>query len=150
VAPLDTRSTIRRARPRIVLAGQFGRFGDGQTALADAQIERRVDFRIVELDDHVVADDAQMRRPEGHQRCDVERAPADDIETGIVRAESQQPCAGVVELRLRPDPGLAQERHRLVEDASVGQGEDDLVVCSQRLNSRKRREVACSEGTPSF
>src|SRR4051812_17973142 len=39
--------------PRIVAARHLDRLGDGQAALADAEIDRRVDLGIVELHQHV-------------------------------------------------------------------------------------------------
>ena len=66
--------------PRIVAARHLGRLGDREPALADAEIDRRVDLRIVELHQHVGAGDAEMRRAEGHEGRDVEAADADDVE----------------------------------------------------------------------
>ena len=75
--------------PRIVAARHLDRLGDREPAIADAEIERRVDLRIVELHQHVVAGDAEMRRAEGDEGRDVEAAHADDVEVGMVGREAQ-------------------------------------------------------------
>src|SRR5471030_1022253 len=75
---------------RIVLARHLDRLGYGQAALADAEIDRRVDLGIVELHQHVVARDAEVRGAKGHESSNVERAHADDVEVGMVGGEAQQ------------------------------------------------------------
>ena len=61
---------------RVVAAGEIGRLRDGETAAADTEIERRIDLGIVELHQHVVAGDAELRGAEGDEGGDVEdRAP---------------------------------------------------------------------------
>ncbi len=147
VAPLETRSTMRRQRPKrrrqfhgagqldafrlhaargemalrdvgifggdadmrpavgIVRRRQIGRFRDRQAAMADAEIDRRVDLRIVELQQHVVAGNAQLRGPEGNEGRDVETAYPDDLELRIVGAETQRPRILVGEFGLRLDAG---------------------------------------------
>ena len=62
----------------IVLAHHLRRLGHRQAALADAEVDRRVDLRIVELQQHVVAGDAELRRAERDEGRDVEAAHADD------------------------------------------------------------------------
>src|SRR3954454_11478755 len=70
--------------PRIVAARHLGGLCDRQPALADAEVDRRVDLGVVELHQHVGAGDAEMGGTERHEGRDVERAHADDIEVGMV------------------------------------------------------------------
>ena len=57
---------------RIVAADHLGGLGDRQPAVADLEVERRVELGIVELHQHVVADDAELRRAERDEGRDVE------------------------------------------------------------------------------
>ena len=66
----------------IVAAGILLGRRDDEAAVPDLEIERRVDLGIVELHQHVVAGDAEMRRAEGDEGRDVEVAHADDVEAG--------------------------------------------------------------------
>ena len=73
-----TRTWLQRARivaARILLGRR-----DDEPAVADAEIERHIDLGIVELHQHVVAGDAELRRAEGDEGGDVEVAHADDVE----------------------------------------------------------------------
>ena len=84
------------------------RFGDRDAARADAEVERRVDFRIVELHQHVGAADAELRRAEGDEGGDVERAHAHHVERRVVGGEAQ-PAAVLVGVvgRRRATPARA-------------------------------------------
>ena len=73
----------------IVCAHVLG-FGHRQSAMADAEVDRRVELGIVELLDHVGADDAGLRRAEGDESGDVEGAHADDLQVRFVRCEAQR------------------------------------------------------------
>lgn len=116
---------------RIVGMGELLRLGDHQPAMADMQVERGVDLRIVELHQHVAAGDAEMRRPEGDEGADIEAADADDVDVRTVGPEAELAVVGIVERRLRFDPGTAHQRHHLLEDAAFGQREHENVVRGQ-------------------
>src|SRR3546814_4417336 len=59
---------------RIVGFRELARLGDGKPAAADLEVDRRVDFREIELHQHVVAGNAEMRRTEGDEGRGVEAA----------------------------------------------------------------------------
>jgi len=114
--------------PGIVAARHLDRLGDRQPALADAEVDRRVDLRIVEFHQHVGTGDAKMGRAECHESRNVERAHADDVEIGMVGREAQQARVGVGERRFRLDAGPRQYRRGLLQDPALGQGQDQLFV----------------------
>ncbi len=114
--------------PRIVVARHLDRLGDSQAALADAEIDRRVDLRIVEFHQHVGAGDAEMGGAEGHERRHVEGADADDVEVGMVGREAELAGVRIGEGRLRFDAGAREHGGRFLEDAALGQRQDELLV----------------------
>src|SRR5438034_4393465 len=59
---------------RILLADLVRRRRDGHMAMADIEVERRIDFGIVEFHQHIVAGDAELSRPEGYKGRDIEAA----------------------------------------------------------------------------
>ncbi len=83
--------------PRIVAARHLDGLGDGQPTLADAEVDRRVDLRIVEFHQHVGAGDAEMRRAEGYEGRHVEGAHADDVEIVVIGREAELPRVGIGE-----------------------------------------------------
>ncbi len=92
------------ARPRVVLARDpIGGRRDRDTAMADLEIERRVDLGIIEFHQHVVAGDAELRRAERDKGRDVEAAHPDDVETGVAGGEAQLARIRIVEGRLGLD-----------------------------------------------
>ena len=113
---------------RIVLRRQIARLADRQPAMTDAEIERRVDFRIVEFHQHVVAGDAELRRAEGDEGCDVERADADQVEAGDVGGEAQLAGILVGERRFRLDADGAQDGQDFLEDAAFRECQNQSFV----------------------
>ena len=77
---------VAPARPGRRFGHQLLGFGDHQPAFADAEVERRVDLRIVELHQDVVAGDPDLRGAEGDESGDVEAAHPDDAEPRILVA----------------------------------------------------------------
>ncbi len=71
------------------------RLGDRDAADADAEVERGVDFRVVELHQHVGAANADLRRAERHEGRDVERPHPHHVELRVVGREAQ-PAAVLV------------------------------------------------------
>src|SRR5579883_2805054 len=90
---------------RIVVAEILRRRGDDEPTLADAEIERRVDFGVLEFHQHVAAGDAHVRTAEGDEGGDVEIADADDVEIVVVGAEAELARVRIVELALDFDSG---------------------------------------------
>jgi hypothetical protein len=90
--------------------------------VADAEVDRGVELRVVELLDHVGADDPGLRRAERDERGDVERAHADHAHVAAVAGKAQRTAALVVKRRFGHDAGARHHRQRLVEDAALGHG----------------------------
>src|SRR5207302_5519469 len=89
---------------------------DGEAAMPDIEVERRVNLRIVEFHQHVIAGDAELCGSEGDKSGGIEAAHADQIETGLGGSEAQLARSGVVEGRLWINCDQAAERHHLGED----------------------------------
>ena len=110
IAPLSLMHSACTPRAREMAARDLGIFGrdahmaparrivalrillrrrDDEAAAADIQIERHIDFGIVEFHQHVVAGDAELRRAESDEGRDVEAAHADDVEPGVVGLEAE-------------------------------------------------------------
>src|ERR1051325_1748998 len=75
--------------PRILLAGFLLWSRDRHTAMADIEVERRIDFGVVEFHQHVVPGDAELRRAERDKARNIETVDADKVEPGIRRREAQ-------------------------------------------------------------
>src|SRR5207248_2494254 len=97
---------------------------DGEAAMPDIEVERRVNLRIVELHQHIIAGDAELCGPERDKSGGIEAAHTDQIETGLAGREAELARSGVVEGRLRFDADLAQQRHDLAENSPIRQGHD--------------------------
>lgn len=61
--------------------------------MADAEVERRVDFRIVEFHQYVGAANAELGGSEGNEGSDIEALDADHLERGVGGGEAE--TAGV-------------------------------------------------------
>ncbi len=122
--------------PGIVAARHLDRLGHGQPALADTEIDRRVDLGIVELHQHVGAGDAEVRRAKGHEGRHVEGAHADDVEVGVVGGEAELARLGIGEGCFGLDAGAREQRRRFLEDAALGQRQNELLVGFARHDRR--------------
>ncbi len=98
--------------------------------MAEIEVERRVDFRIIELHQHVVAGHADMRGAEGHEGRDIEIAHPDDVQSRHVGLETELAGFRIVEGSLDLDTGPVEQRDHLVEDAPLGQSEDKGFVAT--------------------
>ncbi len=126
----------------IVLARKLGGLRHGKAAAPDLEVDRRIDFRIVELHQHVAADDAQRGSAEGNERRHIEAAHADDLEIAAVGAKAQLAVIGIGEGGLRPDAGTGQERQHFAQNAPFRQGQD------RRLARRILRLAAAPHAGP--
>src|SRR3546814_14323078 len=72
--------------------------------------------------------DPDMRAAEGDEGRHVEAAHADDEDVRMVRREFELARVRVVEGGLRLDAGTPHQRHRLVQDAALRQGDDQRFV----------------------
>src|SRR5579872_973352 len=127
----------RAPASRIVVTEILGRRRDDETTLADAQIERCVDFGVLEFHQHVATGDAHVRAAESDEGGDVEIAHADDVEIIVVGAEAKLARVRIVELALDFDSGTLHHRHHLVEDAPFGQRQYQRFVTEHRLLQRQ-------------
>jgi len=104
----------------IVRPGGGQRFRHRDAAAADAEIERGVDFRVVEFHQHVGPADPERGGAEGDEGGDVERADPDHIKAGFVGGKAQ-PAAGLVGVvRGRGDARARQQRAAFGENAALG------------------------------
>ena len=122
--------------PRIVLPQRVDRGCDRDAALADAEIERRVDLVVVEFHQDIVAGDPDMGGSERDIGRDVEGARAHDVHTGVAGHEAQLAGGRIREGRFGHDPGAREQRQNLRQDAAIGQGEDEFVVGGHGSNRR--------------
>src|SRR5437763_7356454 len=94
---------------------------DGEAAMPDIEVERRVNLRIVEFHQHVIAGDAELCGAEGDKSGGIEAAHADQIETGLAGSEAQLARSGVVEGRLRLNADQAKQWHQVDVNALIRQ-----------------------------
>src|SRR6185437_12999641 len=125
---------------RIVVAEILRRRGDDKAALADAEIERRVDLGVLEFHQYIAAGDTHVRTTEGDERGNVEIAHANDVEVAVVGAKAQLARVRVIELTFDFDSGAPHNRHDLVEDAPFGQCQHQRFVTEQRSLQRQWRQ----------
>ena len=111
-------------RSRIVLCRHRGRLANRDSTATDAEIQRGVNLRIVELHQHVATRDFELSSAERHERRHVERADADDPKLRLVGRKAELARILVGERRFRFDADRAEKRCRLLEDATLRQGED--------------------------
>src|SRR5437660_11336784 len=83
---------------------------DGEAAMPDIEVERRVNLRIVEFHQHIIAGDAELCGAEGDKSGGIEAAHADQIETGLAGSEAQLARSGVVEGWITLYAGQARQR----------------------------------------
>ncbi len=106
----------------------LARLGHRQAAMADVEIDRRIEVGVVEFLDHVGTDDAQLRRAMRDEGRHVEGAHADQPHVVARRGEGQRAVALVVEPILGHHAGARHHGQRLVEDAALGNGEGEALV----------------------
>jgi hypothetical protein len=119
----------------VVAAGGGGRFRHRQPAGTDAEVERRVQFAVIEFHQHVGAADADLRRTMGDEGGDVEGPDADHVEPRVGAFEAQAPAVLVDQVLRRGDAGAGEDRAELGQDAALGDGED------QRAGIRRRHRL---------
>src|SRR3546814_1484778 len=78
------------------------------------QIDGRVDLRIGEFHQHVVAADAKLRRAMGDKGRDVERTDANQLHIGPVGGKTQSAGRFIAERGFGPDAGGRKQRQRLL------------------------------------
>ncbi len=94
-------------------------------AAPDAQVHRRIKFRIIELVDHIRTDNPDLRRAMGDEGRNVECAHANDAHLRIVGGEQQRPAVVVKERGFGLDTRALHQRQRLVQYSSLGDCKDD-------------------------
>src|SRR3546814_3232775 len=75
-----------------------------------AKVDRRVNLRIAEFHQHIIAADAQLRRAVRDKGGDIERANADQLHIRPTGRKTQRPRSFVGERRFGLDPGCRQQR----------------------------------------
>src|SRR6185437_3821077 len=136
---------------RIVLAGILGRRRHDQSAMPDLEVKRRVNLRVLELHQHVVAGDPDMRGAEGDEGRHVEIAHADDVEAGMAGGEAELARIGIVESVLDLDPGAPHHGKHFAQDTPLGQRQNQLLVTAHRhalLKKSGPRPSRVGQGSP--
>src|SRR6185437_6329562 len=119
----DVAETAEIVAARILLRSR-----DDEPALADSEIKRCIEFGIVLLHHHVGAGDAKVRRAERDIGRYIKGAHADDVEFVVIGAEAKLPVIGIVERRFELDAGAAGQPDRFLENASLGQRQNQPLV----------------------
>ena len=114
--------TPRWAKWRRVLAGHRRRFRHGQPAAPNAEIDGCVEFRIIELHQHIAADDTELCGAEGAECGHVETADLHQRELRMIGAEAELSRILVDESSFRDDIRALEERQSLLKNASLRQG----------------------------
>ena len=114
-----------RLRGEVGAAGAVARFGDRDAAMADVEIERGVNLRVVELHQHVAAADAELGGAEGNEGGDIEGADPDHVQFRMISRKAQAPAALIGVVGGRNDAGGGQQRAAFVQNSSFGQGQHD-------------------------
>ncbi len=132
VAPSDLRVLCGDAHVApaagIVAFHQGAGLGHGQAAVADLQVDRGIELRVVELHDHVVAGHAQVGRAKGHEGRHVEAPDPDNLQVSVVGGEAELARLLVVEAGFGHNPAARQERRQLGQNAAFGQGQHERIV----------------------
>jgi hypothetical protein len=119
-------------RAAVVASVVVGRGGDRQAAVADIQVHRRINFRVIELLEHVGACDAHMGCAVGYECRDIEGAHADEVEFGDVGFELQGAAVFVIEIRLSRNARCFHERFQLFQNPAFRNGEYYFLSGSHR------------------
>ena len=150
MAPRDVRvfGGHPHARPggRIIRAsGGFG-FSHRNPARADAEIKRGVDFRVVELHQHVRAANAHLRAAESDKRRHVEAAHTHHVQFGVIGRETQLAAAFIIEIGFGLHTGSRQQRSAFIQNAPFGQCQHQLALrlalLLQGLEHRSHRKAS--------
>ena len=92
--------------------------------MTDPEIDRRVDFGKIELHQHIVAGNAQLRRAKRHKRRHIETAHADHPHIVAGGGKGQLAAVFVGEIRFRHDADARQQWQRLLQDAALRERDD--------------------------
>src|SRR5215469_4074101 len=86
------------ARPFDILSRwRIPRRRDREAAMTDIEVERSVNLRIVELHQHIIAGNAELRGAESNKGGGVKAAHPDQVEPGFTRLEAKLPRGCIVE-----------------------------------------------------
>lgn len=119
--------------------------GDRYPATTDTQINRCVEFRIVELVNNIRPDNTDMRRAMGNKGSHVKSAHANDAHVRVVCREQQRPAAVVEKGRFRLDTRALHERERFVQNPTLGDCKDDMFGHNGRALGAMQRKGNMAE-----
>jgi hypothetical protein len=88
--------------------------------MSDAQVERGIQLRIVELHQHVRAANADLGAAERHKGGDIEGADANDVECRVVGGEAETAGIFVQVIGGRDDTGPRQQFAALSQNPALG------------------------------
>ena len=124
------------APPAGIIAGnQLSRLCHGNATIADIQIHRRIDLRIVEFHQHIIASNAQMRRTKGDKGRHIETAHPDNRQVGHIGIKFQQPGRRIIKGRFRHNANTVQHRAQLVQYPPFRQGQHQRFIRGHNENS---------------
>src|SRR6516225_236880 len=114
-------------------------------AKPDGEVERRVNLRVVEFHQHVVAGDPELSRAEGDESGDVKAAHPDQIQLRRIGREAKLARAGIFKGRLRYYTNTPEQRHHLAEDPTVRQRQNQwsLGVAWIGRGAHTRSSTSC-------
>ena len=92
--------------------------------MTNIEIEWRVNLRIIEFHQHIIACDAELGGAKRDETGDIETAHADQIETGIGGSKAQFARFRIGKGRFGLDADALQQRHYLFKDAPIRQRHD--------------------------
>src|SRR5579859_157593 len=95
-------------RARVLVLDVVGGGRDHHPAMTDIEVERRVDFGIIEFHQYVVAGDPELCCAERDKGRDIEAAYPDEVELRLRCREAQLSRLWVVKLRLGLDADAPQ------------------------------------------
>ena len=103
-------------------------FGHDHPAITDAEVERRIYLRIIELHQHVAAGDTHLGRAESHEGRDVEGPHTQDGQVRDIRREFQLAFMLVRERSFGLDTGAREHRQKFFQNPSLGHRKAQSIV----------------------
>lgn len=111
--------------PGIVGGSKRRRLGNRNPAMANIEIDRRIEFRIGKFFNNIRSDDAELRCTVGNKGRNVEGAHPDQADIRAIGFEPERAAAFITKGSFGLNSGARKQGQRLFEDAPFGDSEDD-------------------------
>ena len=105
---------------RVVLFAEILLLGDHHAAIANSQIQRRINLRVVEFQQHVLPGNTELGRAKGDKRRDVERPDPQYRQIGNIGREFQLALVLVLKRCFGLYPGPAEHRQKFLQNSPLG------------------------------